>query len=353
MKSSIKIVLLGLLIISANCTSKETSEKVNNEEMESSSEHTIMMYNVENLFDTVDDPHTRDNDFLPNSDKEWTNKRFKHKLNQLSDVILGIDSEPPSIIGMVEVENAYVLEQLTDNAYIKRFNYGYVHHESPDERGIDVALIYDKDKFEVDEHKQIPVYLDKNDKTRDILYVKGYFKGENSPFYFLVNHWPSRREGAKESEHKRIAAAETLRYQVDKILENDSHANIIIMGDFNDYPTSSSIVDYLLAKKDKDIKTNEIFNLSYKLHERGKGSYNYRGDWVMMDQIMVSGNVLNKNNTSYYVKSDGLKVFFEDWILYEDKKYRDMKPNKTYGGDNYYGGYSDHLPVYVKLKKSY
>ncbi len=152
--------LLFLFMLSCN----ENKTAIKNKNMGDSS-HIIMHYNVENLFDTFDDPNTFDDDFLPDSPKEWDEQRFKHKLYQLSDVIMGIDAVPPTLIGMVEIENAYVLDQLCNNIYLKRFNYGKVHHESPDERGIDVALLYDKDKFEVVEHFPIAVYLEDNDKN--------------------------------------------------------------------------------------------------------------------------------------------------------------------------------------------
>ncbi len=309
-----------------------------------------MMYNAENLFDTFDDPLTNDNDFLPDSDKQWTNKRYQHKLDQLSKVILGVDVEPPAIIGLVEIENALVLQELTGHAYLKAFNYDFIHHNSPDQRGIDVALLYNKDKFTVLEHYAIHVPLEKNDNTRDILYVKGTFSGNEEPVHFFVNHWPSRREGQKETEPKRIIAAEQLKQHVDRLFETETTPNIVIMGDFNDYPDSKSLIEILAAKFSKSVKSNELFNLSYAKHMDGRGSYNYKGNWVMMDQFIISGNLLDKKNeASYFVKHDGLEVFDEKWLLYKDRKFNEMKPHKTYGGNNYYGGYSDHLPVYIKL----
>jgi predicted extracellular nuclease len=311
----------------------------------------IMFYNVENLFDTVNDPTKNDDDFLPKSKKKWDDKKFKHKIDQLSKVILSINTAPPTLIGVAEIENAFVLDQLVNDAYLKKFGYKYVHHDSPDERGIDVALIYKEDEFEVIEHRAIPVFLQKNDKTRDILYVKGKFIGDSQVFHFFVNHWPSRGEGEKVSEPKRIAAAKTLRKQLDK-LTTEPAPNIIIMGDFNDYPTNNSLIKHVKAKPKSQIAPNEFFNLAYNLHQNGKGSYNYRGHWVMMDQMIVSGNLLLKPNSSYHVLPNALTVFNEDWILHENKKYHDFKPDKTYGGDHYFGGYSDHLPIYIKLKKA-
>ena len=325
----------------------------NNEEaMGTFDSHTIMFYNVENLFDTFNDPHTDDDSFLPDAEKEWTEKRFSKKISNLSDVIIAIDAEPPSVIGLVEIENKYVLEQLAGSAYIKNFNYEAVHHESPDERGIDVGFLYDTDKFVVQEHYPIPVTLPENDKTRDILYVRGFFKGEEQPFHFFVNHWPSRREGQQLTEPKRVLAAEQLKYHVEKIMDEERNPNIVIMGDFNDYPDSKSIWETLNARNHRKTKDTELFNLSYEMHMDDEGTYNYRGDWVMMDQMIISGNLLNNRNESFHTNKDGLNVFKEKWILYLDKKYKEYKPNKTYGGNNYYGGYSDHLPIYMKLKKS-
>lgn len=346
----LKITQLLLVILLLSCGT-ETKKEVNKEVKMGKEFHKIMFYNVENLFDTFDDEYTFDDDFLPESSKNWDTEKFKTKLDRLSEVILAIDKQGPLLIGMVEIENGYVIDQLLDHQRFRNINYNFAHFESPDERGIDVALIYDEDHFTVLEAEPLRVSLPENDKTRDILYVKGLVTGDERPLHVFVNHWPSRREGEKKSEPKRITAAKTVRSKIDYIQELHEEARILVMGDFNDYPNSKSIKKYLKAIDHHNISEEELFNLAARLDKDDQGSYNYRGDWGMMDQMMVSKPMLSKNEASYYVKQKELKIFNEDWIMYYDKKYNESKPNKTYGGNNYYGGYSDHLPIFIKLHR--
>lgn len=349
MRVILSIILLQALL--ASCKQEVENKPVvkTNKTAMIKESHDILFYNVENLFDTFDDPYTHDDDFLPNSRKQWDEERFQTKIEKLGEVVLAVNSKGPLFIGLVEVENSYVINQLLQSRGLNNINYNYAHFESPDERGIDVALVYDEDYFTVQSKEPLPVHLDKNDKTRDILYVKGIVSGESNPFHIFVNHWPSRREGVEKSEPKRILAATTLRDKIDEIQNEDADAKIIVMGDFNDYPNNNSIKKSLKAKNSHSISNDELFNLAARLDEDDQGSYNYRGDWGMVDQMMVSKSLLTKKIGKYSIKQKGLKIFNEDFVMYFDKRYNESKPNKTYGGDNYYGGYSDHLPIYIKL----
>ena len=229
---------------------------------------TIAFYNVENLFDTVDDPATADDDFTPKGKLNWTLKRYKVKVRKLGSVIsqLGLNrsTKVPVIVGLVEVENASVVSDLANSSYLKKHHYGYVHHDSPDERGIDVALLYSKVAFELFDSSTYPVFLEnekgERDYTRDILKVSGKLHGEL--VHILVNHWPSRREGTAISEPKRIATAITVRTIIDTINQKEMNPKIILMGDFNDDPTSKSVKEFLVK--------NDFFNPMESLVDKDK-----------------------------------------------------------------------------------
>ena len=352
MRITLSILLVQILLLSCNQVVEKETVISDNKTTQTKESHDVLFYNVENLFDTSDDPETYDDDFLPTAKKEWNEERFQAKIEKLGEVISAVNSKGPLFIGLVEIENSYVINQLLASNKLKDINYNFAHFDSPDERGIDVALVYNEDYFEVQSKEPLTVRLGDNDKTRDILYVKGVISGESNAFHIFVNHWPSRREGAEKSEPKRVAAATVLRKKIDKIQGEDADANILVMGDFNDYPNNNSIKNTLKAKNSQSISNDELFNLAASLHEADKGSYNYRGDWGMLDQMMVSNSLLSKNKGMYSVKQRGLEIFDEEFILFYDKKYKESKPSKTYGGNNYYGGYSDHLPIYITLYRN-
>ena len=308
---------------------------------------TIGFYNVENLFDTIDNPSTADDDFTPKGKKQWTYKKYKIKVKKLGSVIsqLGMKRSkyPPAIVGLVEVENAKVVNDLANSSYLRKHHYGYVHHDSPDERGIDVALLYNKIAFELLSSKTYPIFLkdDKGDRdyTRDILKVSGNLHGEL--IHILVNHWSSRREGAKESEPKRIIAAETLRGLIDTIKEKEMDAKIIIMGDFNDDPNSKSVQEYLV----KDDFYNPMESL---LDVEKLGTTTYDKKWNLFDQIIFSKNFLEKKEGKLYFKH--AEIFNKKWLKIFKGKLKGS-PFRTYIGPWYQGGFSDHFPVYLYLKK--
>lgn len=309
----------------------------------------IAFYNVENLFDLENNPNKDDDWFLPISDTKWNQERYDKKLNDLAKVISGMNY--PVLQGLCEVENLQVVQDLFSKTDLAKVNYGIVHHESPDARGIDVALAYDKKYFEVYSSEIIrinfPEEIVVDYTTRDILYVKGSYANQFD-LHVFVNHWPSRRGGLKESEPKRLYVANQLKTKLDEIRSKDEMARIVIMGDFNDEPQNNSVLNTLKAGHlSGQPVANELYNCFAKLDSLGKGSYNFRGSWNMLDQVIVSGTLLG-GSADLKISNPG--IYRQPWMMYDDPK-RGPTPNRTYGGPNYYGGYSDHLPVYVEIIK--
>ncbi|KPL13343.1 MAG: hypothetical protein AMS26_14815 [Bacteroides sp. SM23_62] len=315
---------------------------------------TIAFYNVENLFDLEDHPETQDEEFTPGSDKAWDMEKYQKKLDDLSAVIRAIGKEElPEIIGLSEVENKKVLDDLIQTKRLRRGEYGIVHYESPDLRGIDCALLYRMQDFHVISSRAIPVSFpfDSTETVRDILYVEGRTR-ENERLHFFVNHWSSRYGGEKETEPKRIFCAVALRKEVDAILNKEAGAKIIIMGDFNDEPTNRSVFEMLLANnKRKNAGDRELFNLMYDMHNiDGEGSYNYQGKWNMLDHIIVSRAVIN-SPAGLRCDYESGRILKEEFMMYLQEETQQYVPNRTYGGPEYYGGISDHLPVFVTLTR--
>jgi len=310
--------------------------------------YTVAFYNVENLFDTKDNPNTFDNDFTPDGKKHWDYKRYKNKIKKLTSVIsqLGTDRSlyAPALVGLVEVENAQVVEDLTQHKNLRKHHYGFVHYDSPDERGIDVALLYNKQLFEYLSSETLPVFLEneegERDYTRDILLVKGNLKGEL--VHVLVNHWSSRREGAAATEHKRIIAAETARKIITEIQTKNADAKFIIMGDFNDDPTSKSIKEHLIAEDFHNpmealLDSNEI------------GTLTYDKKWNLFDQIILNKSFLDKKEGKLHFLH--AEIYNKDWLKIYKGKLKGS-PFRTYIGPWYQGGFSDHFPVYAYFEKN-
>jgi len=305
---------------------------------------TIAFYNSENLYDTLNDPGVDDEEFLPEGKNKWTGTRFEKKIENLSKVIDSLGGGP-SVLGLCEIENRFVLEELIKSKRLAPKNYGIVHTNSPDKRGIDVGLIYQMADFSPLFHKSIRVTLDSDSNfiTRDILMVKGLLRKQ--PIYFFVNHWPSRRGGEEESRAKRIAAAKAARFSIDTILKNNPNANIVLMGDFNDEPTDVSIKEHLGAT---DSPSNGIlFNTSASLKTAGDGSYSYKEHWDMIDQLIVSPALLNKKGKVQWQMGSTM-VYRPIWLQDKYSKHAGA-PYRTYGGPKYLGGYSDHFPVFLSL----
>ncbi|MCF6240419.1 MAG: hypothetical protein L3J74_03630 [Bacteroidales bacterium] len=314
---------------------------------------TVVFYNVENLFDTIDNPNAIDEQFLPQSNKKWNTGRYHKKINDIGRVISSINiNELPEIIGLAEIENRSVLEDLANSRFLKKGNYGIVHEDSPDARGIDVALLYRNDEFKYIEHKIYRIHFDFEPETttRDILYVKGSLNSAEQ-LHIFVNHWSSRREGQAASEPKRIYIAKILRSKVDSVLSKDKKAKILILGDFNDEPVNKSIHEVLNASNNLHTKNiYELYNLMFDKSINGEGSYNFRGNWNMLDNLIISQNLLYSKK-GYKVSPDGGMIFKKRWMMYDNVKTGQFTPSKTYGGPNYYGGISDHFPVYLMLRK--
>ncbi len=309
--------------------------------------HTIAFYNLENLFDVYDDKRTNDNDFLPDSMKKWTPKRYDNKLRKLSFAISNIGrketGKQPAIVGLAEVENASVVNDLIHYKHLEPYNYGYVHFNSPDERGIDVALIYDKSVFNVFNTDTFSVELFNDngmpDYTRDILVVSGTL--DTNFIYLIVNHWSSRREGEDVTLPKRMASAKKVMDIITQIKQKDTDAKIIVMGDFNDGPSSTSIKTL--------VEGSNLFNPMETLRSYSRGSTNYNRKWDLFDQIIISTNFFsNESNNLEFEKAD---IFDEDFLKLFSGKFKGT-PFRTYIGKKYKGGYSDHFPVYSIFKKN-
>lgn len=307
--------------------------------------YTVAFYNLENLFDFREDPSVFDNSFLPNSERNWTKKRYEQKIFKLGQVISQIgeasDEKIPTIIGLAEVENKLVLHDLTQSKHLRHHNYGFVHFDSKDERGVDVALLYDRDVFTVGHTQTYSVYLEKDlgvqDYTRDILLVTGILNKET--VHFIVNHWPSRGEGMEISALKRLAAAKELKTIVDLLTAQDETAKIVVMGDFNDNPTNESL-QYLSNQ-------TALFNTMETLRSYSRGSLNHHSNWHLFDQILISTNFFEtKANHLKFDKSD----IFDPQFLKQYKGRFKGRPFRTFVGTKYKGGFSDHFPVYLRLK---
>lgn len=313
--------------------------------IKNSNTQTIAFYNIENLFDIENDPLTNDDDFLPTSAKRWTPKRYKNKLRKLGSVIAKIGEEntatAPVIIGLAEVENKKVLSDLVSSENLISEKYSYIHYDSSDERGIDVALLYKDDLFKVEYSETFSVFLQtetgERDYTRDILLVKG--KLNNETIHVIVNHWSSRREGEKETEYKRLAAARVVNSIITRLKNEEGDVKVIVMGDFNDNPGDRSIT--LLEEESK------LYNPFNTVLSYNKGSLNHNFQWNMFDQILISGNFFDPDGTNLkFIKAD---VFNSKFVTQYHGKYKGQ-PFRTYVGKKYKGGYSDHFPVYLQFK---
>ena len=308
--------------------------------------YTLAFYNLENLFDAEDNEHTLDEDFTPKGFKKWTPKRYTQKLAKLSKTIFeigkGSNTHPPVLIGVAEAENKVVLQDLIKKEPLAGVPYDFVHYESPDERGIDTALIFHPKYFEILDSEPLPLII-KNldgarDTTRDILYTHGKLNGEE--VHVFVNHWPSRRDGSDSTAYKRIIAADVILNKIKEIEANSLNPNFIIMGDFNDDPKSASI--------QKLVANSALYNPMEKLHApKIRGSANYKKNWSLFDQIIISHNFFNYQKGSHSFDKANI---YDDQSLKEYKGKYKGNPFRTYAGSKYLGGYSDHFPVYITLK---
>ena len=315
--------------------------------------HTVAFYNLENLFDTINDVNKNDEASPIMEIRFNRGEIYREKVSNMAKVVsqIGFDvtKRPPSILGICEVENRAVVEDLISDEELRKYNYGIVHYESPDDRGIDVGLIYNKDVFKVKHSSYHDVFITGNNSskrrnTRDQLVVSGYLDGEL--MHFIVNHWPSR--GADET--KRIAAAEVNNLIIDSLRNKYESPKIITMGDFNDDPFDKSIKKILGAKKNiNDVKKNDMYNpFETILVDEGVGSNAYRDKWQLFDQIILSKPFLDKNYKDYQLYRAG--VFNKSFLINKKGKFKGY-PFRSFSYGTFTGGYSDHLPPYIYLLK--
>ncbi|TDY13414.1 endonuclease/exonuclease/phosphatase family protein [Meridianimaribacter flavus] len=311
-------------------------------------QYTIAFYNIENLFDIHNDPFTNDDDFLPTSDKRWTQKKYDRKIYKIGSVIsqIGTDENttPPAIVGLAEVENKRVLKDLLASKDLQSINYDYVHYNSLDERGIDVALIYNKDVFTVNSSETFNIFITDEDGeidfTRDVLLVSGMLGEEE--IHIIVNHWPSRREGEEASSYKRVLAAQKNIEVVNRLKQENPNSKIIVMGDFNDNPDDDSVEELVAGAN--------LYNPMQNLRSIDKGSLNHDFNWNVFDQIMVSINFLETKPST--LKFSDANIFDSKFLTQYNGKYKGQ-PYRTFVGKKYKGGFSDHFPVFIELKKTY
>lgn len=313
----------------------------------------VAFYNLENLFDTIKSPNTDDSEFLPNGAGRWTAERYGHKQRNMAAAIrrIGTDMLPsgPTILGVAEVENRLVLEDMVKTPPLNEFEYGIVHYDSPDARGVDVGLIYQKNRFSVLGSRSVRLEVKgmPRFRTRDQLVVSGLLDGEL--MHIIVMHWPSRRGGEKRSKPLRGRAAALCRSIVDSLYSADPNAKIIAMGDLNDDPTNESLTKILQARPSVEkTKKGELHNTMYRWFKDGVGSLAWGDSWSLFDQIIVSEPLLGKDFTTYKFYKSG--VFNEDFLKQKGGQYAGY-PLRTYSGGTFTGGYSDHFPTYIFLLK--
>ena len=346
-KNIFLIVLVVLIFSGKKVFSQEDQFKVG----------CIAFYNLENLFDTIKSPDTNDEEYTPEGKNNWDTEKYNLKLAQMSEVICQIGTEfvptGPAILGVSEIENRLVLEDLIKTPKLAPLNYQIVHFDSPDERGVDVGLLYQPKYFTVTNSKSIYVDLpnddddDEVDFTRDILLVSGLFDGE--PMHFFVNHWSSRRGGEKRSAPLRNKAADVTREHIDSIMKIDPNAKIIVMGDFNDNPNNESVVEHLgSVGKERKVKNGLLFNPMQKMFKSGQGTGAYRDTWHLFDQLIFSEAFLGEDKSTY--KFHSAKIFKENFLIQQKGRFEGY-PFRTSAGGEFLGGYSDHFPVYLFLIK--
>jgi hypothetical protein len=315
----------------------------------------IGFYNLENLYDTVNNTTINDEEFLPNSERQYNTRIYNDKINRMSGVIsqMGTDINPDglAILGVVEIENDTVLTDLVHSPQLKERKLQFVHYNSPDFRGVDVAMIYNPKYFKPLKSAPLFVKLPSGSKesyfTRDVLYVKGLMDGDT--IHVFVNHWPSRSGGEERSIPARAAAANVCKHVVDSLMAVNPQSKVIIMGDLNDDPISPSVAKVLNAKGiQKEVPPTGLFNPWWEMYKKGIGTLAYQDAWGLFDQIIVSGAWLEKNQKGYFYQK--ASIFNKDFMVQKTGKFRGYS-KRTWDGMTYNYGYSDHFPVYVMLLK--
>ena len=312
----------------------------------------IGFYNVENLFDTIDDPLKNDEQFLPDNDYHWNTARYEAKLEALSKVISEMAKMDGGLVvlGVSEIENEQVMLDLAATELLKPYHLSVCHHESPDRRGVDVAFFYDASRFKILSTRAFPTIVPNNPDfiTRDQWLMTGVLDGVDT-LDIVVNHWPSKSGGEQRSLPGRMAAGQLGRHIADSVLHSRPNAKFIYMGDLNDNPTSKCIISEMNTKtKPEKLTQYDLYNPMWKLFRNGLGSYAYRDSWEMLDNIIISGGLVNAASGTY--KFRFANIFRKDFMFTKTGSYMDY-PYRTFAGGNYQGGYSDHLPVYIVLTR--
>lgn len=320
--------------------------------------YVVLFYNVENLFDTLKSPGVLDDEFTPEGPKQWDGRKYRKKMDRLEEVFYGVASAVktyPAIIGLAEIENRNVLEDIVSLKKLQKANYQIAHYDSPEARGVDVALLYRPDLFAYEGSAPVRTVVPSlpDFKTRDILMVWGAIEGERVCFF--VCHWPSRRNGQQSSEFLRVAAAQCVRQAADSMMQAYPGIKIAVMGDLNDDPTDKSIYDVLGAKGTEKETPGDtgFFNPFYAMYKKGFGSLAYNDGWNLFDNIIVNGALLNgKKGKLALKKAAGEKyyghIFSRPFLLQQSGQYKNY-PLRTYVGNNFQDGYSDHLPTYIYI----
>ncbi len=343
MNNVIKGLLLPLLMVVIGSCQPSEEQKV------------VGFYNLENLFDTIDAPDVRDEEFTPGGEKQWDASRYERKLQNMAAVISGIGAAEgvgaPAVMGLCEMENREVLDDLVATDRLKAFNYQIIHQDSPDERGIDVALIYRPEFFKPESYRAVPLFIIGEEGsqiyTRDQLVVTGTLDGDR--LHFIVNHWPSRYGGKERSIPLRKAAAELTRSLVDSIVSIDAGARVIVMGDLNDDPVDVSVKKYLRAGvSSQGNGSDSLFNATAPLFFEGRGTLCYRDFWNLFDQIIVTPNLMKPESGLHHIVKT--EIYDKQYIRQQEGDYSGY-PFRTFVGNWYHGGYSDHFPSYIVLKK--
>lgn len=319
----------------------------------------VVFYNFENLFDTIRDPEIFDAEFTPEGPKKWNSAKYNKKIGNLERVlfdIAAIDKNYPVVIGVSEIENRTVLQDVISTPKLAPANYRIVHYDSPDARGVDVAFFYRPDVFKLEGSAPIPFTMPElpNFRTRDIVTMWGTIEGE--PFYFMVAHWPSRLGGKEASSPKRERAAEIMRHAADSVLAINPATKVVMMGDFNDDATDRSIVEVLGAKAEiGDLQPGDYYNPYINILKSGIGTLAYRDQWNLFDNIVISENLATGSQGEITLqrapKSKFYGNIFRAPYLYQKEGQFKGYPLRTFVGNNFQGGFSDHFPVFIYIGK--
>lgn len=321
--------------------------------------HMVVFYNLENLFDTINDPDKLDDEFLPDGVKKWNSSKYYRKQSNIDKVFFdmaAINREFPAVIGVSEIENRLVLEDLVSQPKMSLGNYRIVHYDSPDRRGVDCAFLYRPDVFKLEGSKAHKFEMPgmPNFRTRDLVTMWGTIEGE--PFFFLVSHWPSRLGGKEASDAKREAAASQCRRIADSVRIANPNTKVVIMGDLNDDATDKSITDVLGAKaKINKLSEGDLYSPYIELLKAGYGTLGYRDSWNLFDNIIVSENLATGSTGSLkLVRAPKSKyygnIFSRPYMMQREGQYRNY-PLRTFVSNNFQNGFSDHLPVFIYIGK--